>query len=982
MSDDATRSGGGSLGGLGSDKTQLQARKIQIRMPSGKIYGPYQRLEILSFIAAGKIKGDEYILVEGTSDWKIITTDAEFFDSIQQAIFGTSVGGQKPAATPSKTIPSGPKESMEAQLPKTSVPTPAAPTPPARSKTYKPMELEIDVSVPPLVTPQEFTADKKVTGFGAVPVAAGPKLFGKTLPRWQVITLAAGALALLFYFVTDDRGPPMDPQQKAKQLFAMKAPSNYFKPLASALGDLKVAIPAMPDKFANSPEWTITEGFNALDWIHDIQLLADNAQPDQRASAAYWGRWAWDLQWLGRVVAVADENQGKHLRQEGESIYKALQKQKLVPADIEAMFAIIESFDEGRWDEVIAKLGAVKTQEAALILSEEASWWGFWEKGASGAKPLAFKEGGYSSSVFDASSKLRTAFLNRDQDTADVVDEFIGENPWTILPWFASAELYWRILPGQVQRSNVRFISGLGVLSLAPKSVQLVYWKQYADFLSTFGRQATADRALANFEALQKNNLKSWWDLGDEGLELSRLSSEILSRSQGSPMSAPDLASLQVMGPLIPKGSEALVAAGQLMSFESEWKKARGLYQTAQQIEPDSVSAIGGSIWATASLFKFDKAFEYYDLLVKAPNADFEAQKYNALIHFIGREREDGLRDMFQYTKSVPNDAWGHYFLATMYDQLEKSVECAKAAQLATIHGTGELKFRANLLRLHCMVMAKIGVRDAIAELKAIQVKNPRSIPAILALTSAQMNMDLLDDALHLTEDSLRKMPRAYQLRVRIGEIYEKKRDYDKAVAFYLSASKEKKEAVEPRLKVAHVYELQERPLDAAANFKTAALLNPEYPEIWILTARAYVAAGLRKEAADYYMKEIEERPAVLSSFLEFAEFMLKINAPQEVPKIFQKFKANYQDDPRVLTRLAQAYLALKEFESARNAASAAMSKDPNLAEPYRVLAICSEQQSVYSTSKEFYQKYLVRFPQAPDASEIRMKLSKPPFTQ
>jgi hypothetical protein len=83
-----------------TEGTQVRSRKIQVRMPSGKIYGPYQRAEILAFIQARKIAGEESILIEGTQDWKPITSDPEFFDALKDSIFG---------ATKVKAVPMDPK---------------------------------------------------------------------------------------------------------------------------------------------------------------------------------------------------------------------------------------------------------------------------------------------------------------------------------------------------------------------------------------------------------------------------------------------------------------------------------------------------------------------------------------------------------------------------------------------------------------------------------------------------------------------------------------------------------------------------------------------------------------------------------------------------------------------------------------------------------------------------------------------------------
>jgi len=78
----------------GDDRTSIQDLKIQIRRKDGKIFGPYSRREILGFIFAKKLDGSESILFEGSDRWRPINSDNEFFDALQEVLFGV-----KPSAT-------------------------------------------------------------------------------------------------------------------------------------------------------------------------------------------------------------------------------------------------------------------------------------------------------------------------------------------------------------------------------------------------------------------------------------------------------------------------------------------------------------------------------------------------------------------------------------------------------------------------------------------------------------------------------------------------------------------------------------------------------------------------------------------------------------------------------------------------------------------------------------------------------------------
>ncbi len=259
--------------------------------------------------------------------------------------------------------------------------------------------------------------------------------------------------------------------------------------------------------------------------------------------------------------------------------------------------------------------------------------------------------------------------------------------------------------------------------------------------------------------------------------------------------------------------------------------------------------------------------------------------------------------------------------------------------------------------------------------------RDSENIPLVLTLIDAHANSeDGMAEATQVARDSLEKFPRSFDLRMKLGELYQKRRDYDRAVAFYQRAKRDRPDSAEPSIRIGQVFDGQKKYLEAAQNFEIASRIDPSYPEVWLFAARSYANAGRDKDASLMYAREIEERPAVIGTFLEAAEFLLKVNAPQEVPALFRKFKDDFQDDPRVLTRLAQAYLALQDYDNAQNTAATALARGPGFPEPNRVLGYVYEQQAQYEMAARYFEKYLELLPQAADADQIRSKLNNPPY--
>ncbi len=111
-----------------------------------------------------------------------------------------------------------------------------------------------------------------------------------------------------------------------------------------------------------------------------------------------------------------------------------------------------------------------------------------------------------------------------------------------------------------------------------------------------------------------------------------------------------------------------------------------------------------------------------------------------------------------------------------------------------------------------------------------------------------------------------------------------------------------------------------------------------------------------------------------------YPEFLLEINRPSDVPKLFSRFKEQYQNDPRVLTRLAQAYLGMQDVDNARKSAELAKRIDPKIPESYRVLGRIYDQQGQYEVAREHFEQYLLLMPLAGDADAVRAKLNNPPY--
>ena len=994
MTNDSTRTGFG-LGLDSKTKVKLES-KIQVRMSFGKIYGPYTKTEVLEFIAAKRIKGEEEILVEGERNWRSISSDVDFYDALQAAVFGVKV----PVKAKSKELTKTAVNPERLEAPKTQ--SSSAPKPekkkresaakPGVEKPSDPKELRASAGQPatlasslasPLAStgaPASASGASKSSlslaqGF-SIPPFIKPQ---KAKPNFALIGLIAAVAAMGFYIFTKGSAP------KVVSLESFDSSLQYGRSLVIAMKGKTVRTPNIPENILPSTQFAFPEGFGAHVWAQDLKELDLETSVQRRSSAAYLARWAWDTLWLGMCVEALDASSGKDLKASAKQIVAFLESKKLMSSEAQKLFKAAGHFESGSFEGALKALDS-SNLEIGQWLKEEAAWQLFWANGGKGAAVKRVNEE-YSSLKLEAVAQVRSAFLGRHiAQFQNWALQLASEDPLSLSLWFSLAQANWRMAKNEIQRANRLFLTGLNVLSLYPLAWQKNYWAQYSEFLAAFARQATVAKAQANALMVSAGGIASasnspkWWDLGAEDLDVNALGRDVLARTKSGSPTANDLATLYVLGFSMRDGKEYLYTTAQYYLFRENWSRAKHIIDSALVVDANYLDAFGELLWYHASRFEFDQAFTAYDKIKTNPKGFEVLAKFEGILQFFGREYDAAEAQLSTYLRNVPNDGLAHFFRARNFEALEKNGECVKAANLARVHGTGDVRSFGTLLFYRCRVLAKAGVSEVLKDLRRLLVDEPDNLALMTELARAYTNADVPDQAEQLLRDAVGRFPRSYELRMALAHVYEKRKDFDKAVAFYQRSKKDRPELAEPNIMIGKIFLDQQRYLEAAQNFETAGQIQPDFPEVFLFAARAYAKDGKTKEAAQLYAKEIDERPAVLASFIEAAEFLLESNSPAEVPKLFQKFKADFQDDPRVLTRLAQSYLATQDYDQAQSTAASALAGNPNLPEANRVLGYVFDQQSQPEMARQYFEKYIRLLPQAVDADSIREKLENPPY--
>jgi len=968
-------------------KTRISEKSVQVQMASGKIYGPYSRDEVLSFIESKRIRGEEKVLFEGETEWRAIATDPEFFDAIHAVLSGNKIKRRKSAADEESSAPLDASDKTRASKPSSThtellLPKHASDRTRFTDLTGDPSTLPIwspPVPEPALEDPLEGRSPAV-----KVPPASPAKKTKSKRPSPKLVVAIVATLLLAVLML-----PRQGTNSGDGRSFQVQSARFYGRPLTLALKELRLPLSdALPPQLTKT---SLVESFvyslNARKIVERLNESFDKRSLPEAKNSAYWAQRAVDLQLLGFRTQVINLRVGASLIDQGNALWKALDERKLLDESDKKLLALVSAHALGDWDGV-SKSGAQGSSLVASWLDADALWWNSWLLGVKKNVPAVGKKG--SPAEMELVDRIRQAYLEDNAQMSTWLLQLAALEPESPYLWYVSAQINWRKSRNvQVQSAYRDFIIGLGSLSLYPPSIQIAYWAQFSDFLRSYARAETLRRATDNLALLRRGDIGSlgsdestWWDLGDEGLNAKDIADEILTRSSKGMLNARDRAALEVLGSNIDEGARYRFVVGTHLAFEGQWGGALKLFDELSKADPKNTDALFGKIWALCKLFRFSEAQDTYEVLVKASLGTTTHLRSKAILHLVGREYLEAHRIFRDYLKQSPTDGWAHYFQAETFLAQENYLECIKSANLARLHSKGELQFRSEQIFYRCRVRGGVGIRDSLDSIAAQIKQNPDNLPLRILYIELMNESQLYEDAIRVLEDSLKYFPYSAKLKLSAGAIYDAQGVPGKAIENYAQAAKLDPTQAEAWVRIAKAMQKQDRFLDAAKNFELAARIQPAYPEIYLFAARAYENAGLIEEAALSYAKEIEERPAAVGTFVEAAEFLLKNNAPQKIPELYRRFqKGGFEEDPRALVRLALAYSVMGDLANAKAFASRAVAGNPDNPYSNLVLANILDRAGDYNLAKRYYESYLRLMPLAEDRDSLRERLSRPPYT-
>ena len=966
--------------------------RIRVRNKEGKIIGPFTRSEVLALIHRKKIEGEEEIFFESEGKWRPIASDTEFFDFLQEVQFGVKSGTQATAASGSK-IKSESRGTWTNSFDKNPYPrvdqtekisdevregTINTFTAPAKFTPHAlhPSERSVISHIRPGQSKEEAAGVRSFADLETTPKPKAPakKNFG------LVLLLSVLSLGIFSYWWFSD--------QKSVDFSTIRyefpLAKGYFRPLSLRL-KLLTNLEHVPQNLKANFEQVKFLPLN----VHHILLLLDEveAQPDARSNASTWILRAWSLEILGDAVAAGLPTKGQELKRAGTSLLREINKSIKIPDEISQTFAALNVFMAGDWPKAMADL--TKPSEkmlAARVLKREISYWGTLN-GKAKMESSALGE----DDVSDLPARLQLEEHLRIAATLGVRDEFLQAadnllslDSHSLLAWFLLSEFYENNFKTNPQVANRFYFTGLSELALSLRTLQIFYWNQYGAFLGKIAN-ASAPRMLQAAELISKGGYDTSaaaMDIDDPSLHFSGLLETYKRAFEQNEMNNVELASFEVLSEASPNARANLVQVLMAPMLDKNWPVAEQRLRLLERTFPFDPEVKILRVWYEGERFQFEKASTVLNTSFNGNGgATKEALKAEGLLRIVGRDYDAGIDLLKKYLEADPQDALSLYFLARAGYEGENYIDCVKNSQLAQLNSLGPMKMHALILNYRCRVKANLGVNAALQEFAQFVEKFPSTAVAREEYIRALLDADQSQEALKIAQDLVIRNPASGGLKILLGEVLEKRGQKNEALLMYNEARK--LEPTKPRsaLHIANLFYNENRFKEAAQNYVAAGAQDVELPEVFLRAARAFAKSGQKDRAREMYFKEVELRPAVIETFLEAATSFLESNEPAQVPELFKRFDQNFGSDPRILTRLAQAYFALGDRKSARTNAELAIRTNSSEPEPYRILGNIFELEGQFQSARANYEKYLILLPQAYDAEELRRKIAVPPFS-
>lgn len=216
---------------------------------------------------------------------------------------------------------------------------------------------------------------------------------------------------------------------------------------------------------------------------------------------------------------------------------------------------------------------------------------------------------------------------------------------------------------------------------------------------------------------------------------------------------------------------------------------------------------------------------------------------------------------------------------------------------------------------------------------------SPVEVDAVYIRTTKSDDPDSIRVAIGKLEGALNAYPNPALLRVRIGMLYLKAKDAQRARARFRDALVEDSTLVAARYGLGRVYlDLMNNPRRALKNLERAVRADSTYVDAHQLMGRAYMKLRKNEEVLASARTAIRHDPDHAPSYMLLADYYLSLGNAREAMRYFQEFLAREPDDEESAFDFAMHLLEIERYDEVLRLA-ALMGRERGLPLEAQVLA-------------------------------------------
>ncbi len=452
------------------------------------------------------------------------------------------------------------------------------------------------------------------------------------------------------------------------------------------------------------------------------------------------------------------------------------------------------------------------------------------------------------------------------------------------------------------------------------------------------------------------------------------------------------------------KGQQ-LIFEGDQFVREGDCNTAQAHFKAAYELDKSAVAAMkaGKCLWR---LSFSTEATEWLQLAIKADDklieayvilADYHTQRYNfsaaaqtlALAQKVSPKSYEIYRGfaLVELRRNSPKTAltYGKKALALYETDVETHIIMAEAYMILNdyrqgyAHGAKAIEIDANNRKAQIVYGQALGGIQGIETGLSHMMNLVQTYPLVTEYRMALGKMYAQDERYNQAEEiflqviQIEEKPKEAYLE--LGKVLRKLDNFQPALDAFLKAAALDPADAEPLFQSGMLHLQIKKPTDAMMQFQRVLRINQRYPLVHYWLGKAALENGDPNEALNQSTEERKINPNMADAYLLAAEAYTKLNQYSLCAQEYQKAIKLRPQGANIYVNLARCYRLAGNLDVAEAMLNHASTQESGFAPIYREQGEVYERRGDFERAIEAYNQYFVLNPNAPDREQIEQRI-------